>query len=369
VLIDRCPICTGSLEVLIDLPSLPLTGLYTTNPVPTECSYDNELAYCPTCGHGALTTQLDPGIIYNDTYTHRTSKSNYAVRGVGKFLDTLYKYCGYDSYGTVLDIGCSDGYMLSRIPARRLIGIDAAASSIYEGVEVITGSVEEVDISSIHPDVILMRHTIEHLQDPVGVMIKVVEAMTAESLLVIQTPTLDILVDDLRYDHIFHQHLHYFTISSLMTLLDMCGLECIHYAFDRYDWGSIILITKLGHNTINSVPPTIDHILDNYYRFRSATDNVSSIILNSREVVGYGAAQMLPVIGHHISNFDRITTVVDDDPSKGGKYYYNMPVRITNELPDTHTTYLVTGVDSSRGIMRKLIDMEVDRIVNILPVI
>lgn len=369
--IKVCPICNGPVDNLIGLPALPLTGLYTTNPIPTVASYDTNFSYCSQCGHGLLGKQLDQYTIYDSSYTYRTSNSKYAIRGVDQFLFTLYNYDLRNNYGTILDIGCSDGYMLSRIAyrANKLVGIDAAATSKYSDVEVITDMVENVDLSSIHPDVILLRHTIEHIPDPVTTMRKIAGSMGPDTLLVVQTPMLDILVNDLRYDHIFHQHLQYFTISSMMKLLELVGLECVHYTFDRYEWGSIILIAKLGENSIESIPPTADYILGNYYRFTGAMNNISSIIDDTSNVVGYGAAQMLPTIAYHISSITKVKEVVDDDPSKDGMYYYNLPIRITNKLPDIHTTtFLVTGLDSSRVINKKLIDIGVDRIVNILSI-
>jgi hypothetical protein len=369
ITIDKCLVCNSSVDTIIELYELPLTGLYTTNPIPTILSYDNAFSYCSSCGHGMLHNQLDPSIIYNDTYTHRTSKSKYAIKGVGVFLDVLNQYTNSNTYGTVLDIGCSDGYMLSRMSADKLIGIDAAASSSFNNVEVITSNIENVDISSINPNVILMRHTIEHIQDVVSVMNKIRSCMNKDTLLMIQTPMLDILVNDLRYDHIFHQHLHYFSIASMMKMLELLGLECIHYEFDRYDWGSMILIAKLGKMKRVSNGLTVEHVLENYYRFTNSMDNISSIIGYSRDVVGYGAAQMLPILSYHIKRLDTINLVVDDDTEKDGLYYYNLPVRITSKLPDKDLTYVVTGVDSSRGINKRLIDIGVDRIVNILSVI
>ena len=130
--INKCNVCSSDITTLIELPDLPLTGLYTKNPNPTKCSYDNNFAYCNTCGHGMLTTQIDPSIIYNDTYTHRTSKSNYAMRGVKVLLDVLEEYTNIVEYGTVLDIGCSDGYLLhAMVSNNKKIGIDAVSESKY----------------------------------------------------------------------------------------------------------------------------------------------------------------------------------------------------------------------------------------------
>jgi len=373
-IINECNVCSGNTDTLIILNSLPLTGLYTTNPVPESASYDNSFEYCDNCGHGMLRVQLDPSTIYDKTYTHRTSKSKYAIRGVDIFLDVLDEYSIIHNrmhYDTVLDIGCSDGYLLSRVVADKKIGIDAVASSIYDDIEVITGNIEEVDISNIKPDVIFMRHTIEHIQDPVSVMRKISNSMSNDTLLVMQSPMLDILVEDMRYDHIFHQHLQYFSIFSIMKILKEVGLTCVHYKFDRYDWGSIILIARREgeESLVYHGRPTEDSILLGYDKFRSHMKLVSNIISNSLCVVGYGAAQMLPILGYHIEGFDKVNLVVDDDASKDGVYYYNMPVRVTKEFPGREATYVVTGLDSSRVINKRLIELNVNRIVNILSVL
>jgi hypothetical protein len=76
-------------------------------------------------------------------------------------------------------------------------------------------------------------------------------------------------------------------------------------------------------------------------------------------IYGYGAAQMLPVIGYHMhTDFSELVAVIDDDESKDGIGYWNLPVKIISgkKVSDLdNSTVLITAIDNVKPIMTKLL--------------
>ena len=386
----KCVVCGGNTVNVLRMDRLPITGIYTASSIAVEQSYDLCLLQCTRCTHMQLADHIPVEYIYNDTYKHRTSHSGFARRGVAKLIEALDLYNKeYDTniYGNVVvDIGCSDGYLLSQLGDRtdRKVGIDPVADnndmdSMHYDVELIKGFIEDVDIAGIDPDMVVMRHTLEHIDAPYDTIKHISDSMRVGTYMVIQVPCSELMIEDMRFDHIFHQHLNYFSPKSLGKLLTSAGLLPIYVWWDRYDWGSIIMLSRKTSDSAVHKADTLnicdtlypDQIARLYDDYHDMMGQIDSIILNTKDnVVGYGAAQMLPVIAYHMwRGFERITEVVDDDPSKDGMYYSNLPIRITNKVPDVMSnTFVITGVDSTRTIYRKLIDMEADRIISLLPV-
>jgi len=72
-----CHVCgSANLECVFEAPGMPLTGLYIREDQTVDIpKYDQAYMYCMDCGHGQLRYLIPPDVLYDDTYTHRTSTS------------------------------------------------------------------------------------------------------------------------------------------------------------------------------------------------------------------------------------------------------------------------------------------------------
>ena len=346
----KCCVCGGCLEEVFALPSLPVTGIYSkASHDPSFPTYDQAFALCPSCQHGQLSEALDPTVLYGGAYGFRTSESATARKGSEFFAAYLHTLFPGRKFRNVVDFGCNDGVLLGLLEgsAERRVGIDPILRGKERefkalGIEAIGMAIEDANLDSVldgPPDLIVSQHTFEHLTDPRRVLETLLAMAAPETVFVFEFPCLDVLLRHYRFDQVFHQHVQYFSVASVMELLQRVGAEPIGYTFNFGYWGALLIAfrrgTQAGGGAVTHefrMPSiTTAAILQRYGIFREQLALASRIIasLAEGETYGYGAALMLPILAYHLdTDFAMLRAILDDDPNKAGLGYVNLPVRI-----------------------------------------
>lgn len=371
---DTCLICDSHLDPLIELPELPLTDSYCREPVENALEgIDQQFLYCADCGHGQLESQVSPAVLYGTNYLFRTSASATARGGTKFFLSVLDQLVGERAFRCALDLGCNDLFLLKQLACRAALraGIDPVwrdRESERDDPEILLfgKDVEELDLRSVlpePPDLIVCRHTLEHIADPKAVLLQLLEVCSDDALILFEVPALEPLVTRGRFDQVFHQHLHYFSLGSIQRLIAATGGQYLGHWRNYHDWGALVVALRKGSfENPASVPSPFawKDVSERYGLFRqqmAMTSTVLNGLGGSR--FGYGAAQMLPVLAYHMeTDLACLDAVIDDDPDKDGLGYWNLPVRVTHSskvegLADA--SVLITAVDNVQPIMSRLL--------------
>lgn len=372
---DCCSICDGLLVEAIALPKLPLTESYCRAPVADPLpGIDQKFLFCPACGHGQLETQISAKVLYGANYCFRTSASATARRGTQFFLSVLEEVAPKRQFQCVLDLGCNDLHLLSQLKDRAAvrIGIDPVWHGREDEREDAEIFVYGRDIESIalaelpaRPDLVICRHTLEHLQDPCAVLESLMRAATPDALFVFEVPGFDGLMARLRFDQIFHQHLQYFSLASLLRLIERVGAGLLLHRENFHDWGATAVAftrSAQGRSVTSDVGrPNLLDIGRRYALFRRQMEITGATLMEMRDttVYGYGAAQMLPVLAYHLGNdLSQLEAVLDDDPEKDGIGYWNLPVKVISSSRASDlsgSAVLITAVDNVQPITIKLL--------------
>jgi len=376
---ESCGVCASRRqETVIELPDLPLTGKYSTEMMESNRpGFDQELLICADCGHVQLAKQVLPELLYSDSYSFRTSVSHTARKGTGYFLSMLDELTDRKSFSCILDIGCNDLYLLRQLRhrSRWCIGIDPIWASkedqvTDEAITVIGKNIEDVDLASVlesPPDLIVCRHTLEHICRPQQVLQQLFEVASDDTLFLFEVPGFDVLMRRFRFDQIFHQHLQYFSRASFKELIEKVGGQYIDHRENYHDWGALLIAFKKGLTKRSCVVNetfarySLDTICERYRIFQSGISVFAQVLesFRSSSIYGYGAAQMLPVLAYHLqSDLSFLEAVLDDDPAKESLYYLNLPlmIRSADSAGDLmESTVFVTAVDCASAIMQRLL--------------
>jgi hypothetical protein len=390
ILAEKCVICSDQLESVIQLPQLPLTGIYSNKGQNSDFkNFDQELLICTSCGHGQLKYVIDPNYMYGHDYGFRTSASQTARNGCRFFAQYLEKIFPEQTFERVVEFGCNDLYLPQLIKHKcdKILGIDP----IWKGreselddskVSVIGEKIEDIDFYQEMqglPDLVISQHTMEHIEHPKELLEKIFEITDEKTTFLFEFPCFDPLLEQLRFDQVFHQHLQYYSVQSFLTLLEQVGGEVIDFTFNYTYWGALLIAFR---KTQKSKSPTHlfqkedypskhpDSIKDRYEVYRSQMDSTKFLLdsLNKEKTYGYGAALMLPILGYHLNtDFTDFQAILDDDPVKNGLGYVNLPVKIQNPTENLDIAALsicLTAMDNRRPILKNLVEKKPKHIIN-----
>jgi SAM-dependent methyltransferase len=202
---------------------------------------------CRRCGLVYLNPRPDnrelDSIYPPDYHAFEFSEGRYGlVYKVRRWLESrrLLSSCrGLGSGARILDIGCGDGFHLDLLrefgnPEWRLEGIDpserAVEAAARRGLTVHRGIVQTVSLPADHFDLAFMIATIEHVDDPPGVLSAVRRLLKPGGRVVVVTdnaasPDARLFGDRHWGGYHFPRHWNLFTASTLGDLARKSGLE------------------------------------------------------------------------------------------------------------------------------------------------
>lgn len=152
------------------------------------------------------------------------------------FLKRVNIISKFKKPGKVLEIGCSTGIMLSLLQRGKWqvkgveLSVKAAEIANKRGIQVLTQDFMKVKISEKF-DVVILNHTLEHLENPAKVIKKVKNLLSPDGLLYIDVPNFGGLSAKLLGKNwpllLPNEHLWHFTDKSLKILLGKLGFKII----------------------------------------------------------------------------------------------------------------------------------------------
>ena len=97
--------------------------------------------------------------------------------------------------GKILDIGCGLGYLLSGLNERwEKFGSELSqfcAEYAKQWGEIFVGELQDLEFSNKYFDVIVLHHVIEHVKDPIGLIIEINRILKNGGVLLLGTPDFD----------------------------------------------------------------------------------------------------------------------------------------------------------------------------------
>lgn len=313
------------MQKIFSLPDYPCTE--------KEGFHDQGFLFCQ-CGHGRLQNVI-PG--YGGLVSGHSDSAKHSLDFFAAFVRK------HSQRKFVIDIGGNDGYLAGLLGTESILVDPQAAHGLRT-------TIEDADLSPWKRDqkIIVSSHTLEHIEDPHVFMRKVSECMNNEDTLAIQVPSLELLVEDGRMDHIHHQHIHYFSERSLSKLLSQYGLKVIASEFNPQHWGALMVVCVKGEGSAQGKEVWDTQVLNARIAFRLEMA-ACEMKLKRRSFVAYGASSMLPVLSYYLPSVEKAEYIADD--SVAGIWRNKT---ITAEYDFAGRDVLITGI-SSKFTARKLV--------------
>lgn len=340
-------VCRGcgrpAVRVFFDLGLLPLAGAFLSSrdEIPRERRYPLVISVCDQCGLVQIVDPVDPGILFHD-YAFATGTVPGLVAHFQSYAEWLTRRF---RPSTVLEFGANDGTLLEALAKRgiRALGIDLAPNIAQmaraQGRDVIVGAFgpEMVDELRSHigaPDVITGSNVFAHNAHPERILAAADSLLADDGVLCLEVMYAGDLLERLQWDTLYHEHLTFYSLRTLATLLGRHGFEVVRAERVPMHGGSLrIAAARVGRRSAddsvaqlerweNEVGLNLSSMWDSFARESRRRIDVFGATMarlaKTASIWAYGAAGKA-TMWINVCHMDYLEAVVDASPLRAGK--------------------------------------------------
>lgn len=246
----QCRVCdSGSLELVIDLGMQPwCNNFLRKEDVGKEPFYPLRVAFCHDCATSQLDFTVKKEIMFGDhTYLSGVTKSlSSHFASVAREVDERFFADVTDK--SVLDIGSNDGTQLTHFQALGydVLGVESSVKTAKiandRGVPTRQAyfNLETMRDIGRKFDVFNAAGVFFHLEELHSVCEAIKEGLKDDGVFVVQFLYMKSIMENLAFDQIYHEHLLYYSLKTIETLLNRHGLAMFDAYLSPIHGGSII---------------------------------------------------------------------------------------------------------------------------------
>jgi hypothetical protein len=348
----NCRIC-GS-ENLKQFLSLGPTALANSF-LRSEKDFENELLltlnvyFCYDCSLVQLLDVVDPKVMFSN-YLYVTGTSNTITAHNRDYAESVSQILNLKQHDLVVEIASNNGQLLDGFRNRgfRTLGIEPAeniaAIANQHGIETLneffnSKVADQVLNSHGKAKAVIANNVLAHVDESRDFLTGCEMLIDDDGSVIIEVPYLAEFVDKVEFDTVYHEHLCYFSITSLSRLFTSVGLAITRVEDLPIHGGSIRVYASKIKTFREDAPEVQERIrnereaglssFETFEKFAERTEmlreNLLSLLNRLKEqgnvIAGYGA----PAKGNTLLNYCGIDGrlldfTVDKNPLKVGLY-------------------------------------------------
>jgi SAM-dependent methyltransferase len=273
IVVDRCQVCDSTnLESLLFLGYLPPVNTMPLigTPLEEQPAYPAELLRCKDCTLAQLGLIVDPAILFPPSYPYTSGTTKILRENFAELSQEVESLYPLKPNQLVVDIGSNDGTLLSNFQKEggRVFGIEptnAGKLAIERGIPTMISffgkpAAEKAAAEQGRAQIITATNVFAHIEDIHNIVEAMLALLDTDGIFISESHYFLSLLETLQYDTIYHEHLRYYTLTSLKHLLEMHGMEVIHAKRIPTHGGSIrVYATRKGRHPVQ---PSIGKILE-----------------------------------------------------------------------------------------------------------
>jgi len=326
-----------------------------------------ELVFCNDCSLVQITETVPPDILFQRDYPYFSSVSPTLLKHFESSALTIIdgRRLGPDSL--VVEAASNDGYMLHNFVRHGVpvLGIDPAEAQVRTAIDRGVNSIcdfftldlaRQLRANGVQADVFLANNVLAHVADLNGFVEGIRTLLKTDGIAVIEVPYVVDLVDRCEFDTIYHQHLCYFSLTSLDRLFRSHNLYLNDVVRTTIHGGSLRLFVQPTEDVRASVQDILiaeaalkvnqlDFYSDFSERVHSVRDSLVALVGTLKDqgkrIVGYAAAAKATTLLAYCGLDKRhLDYIVDLNKFKQGRYMagnqipIEAPQRLVEDKPD-----------------------------------
>lgn len=235
-----CRACgAADLISILSLGSTPLANALLSSDQlnQPEPRYPLELVFCPRCTLVQITETVPPEILFGE-YVYFSSFSDTALRNASQIAQRMIAALRLDGSSLAGEIASNDGYLLQTYVQAGIpvLGIEPAQNIAQvaqeKGIRTLNvffnwAVAAQLCDQGERADVIHANNVLAHVADLNGVVAGLSLWLKAEGVAVVEAPYLRDTIEHTEFDQIYHEHLCYFSLTSLAYLFAQHRLKIV----------------------------------------------------------------------------------------------------------------------------------------------
>ena len=234
---STCRSCgAGGLEPILDLGNMPLADGFVPRALLAETPrFPLQLALCERCSLVQILETLPPDKLFGEDYPYYSSFSDAWLDHARESAVDLIERCELDGQSLVVELASNDGYLLRNLVERGIpvLGIDPATGPVAAAERAGVPSLNkffgrelasELVAQGLRADVVIANNVLAHVADMNGFVAGIARLLKSQGAAVVEVPYVRDLVDRGAFDTIYHEHLCYFSATSVAQLFERHGL-------------------------------------------------------------------------------------------------------------------------------------------------
>lgn len=368
----QCRICGNKeLKEVLSLGVMPLANNFLDKEhiSSEEPRFPLEICLCNECKLVQLTHVVDPEKMFRN-YVYVTSTTKTFREHFTRMAQDISKRFALNSESLAVDIGSNDGLLLGGFKAMgtKVIGVEPATNlaklAENNGIETVNdffndSAADEIIRRKGKADAVTATNVFAHVNDIHSLTRNVKKLLKDDGVFVIEIQYLLDAIEKMTFDNIYHEHLSYFTLTSLTNFFSRNGMEIFDLERNDSHGGTLrAYMQKQGGR--RKASHTVNELLEyerkagiedekTYQEFAGKVYGVKDKLLSyvkaikakGQRIAAYGA----PAKGNTLLNFcgigkEYIDYVIDDNPLKVGLYTPGTHIPVANsamldeETPD-----------------------------------
>jgi hypothetical protein len=257
--IASCQICGAKdLKFVIDLGhQAPCDTLLTSEQLNLEeKTYPLRVFWCEVCCLAQIDYVVPPESLFYAEYPYRSGITPTLVKYLKGLSSVVMEKFGFRPPGLVVDIGSSDGTLLSGFKEKgfKVLGVEAtnvAQIANKAGIDTIQNFFNEELAHGIvknhgNASVVTATNVFAHIAS-LGDMIRGVEHLISENgLFVTESHYLLDIIKTVQYDSIYHEHLKFYSLKSIIRLFEYYDFTVVDVERIENYGGSIRVFAAKG---------------------------------------------------------------------------------------------------------------------------
>ena len=198
--------------------------------------FPTDLCYSKSSKLFQINNIIDKKVLFPKTYPYTSSTTKVLRDNFIDLYEETNKFFHLKKLDLVVDIGSNDGNLLKRFKNVRVLGVtpeNIGKKAIKDGIPTILNYFDNKTSKKIikkhgKAKIVTATNVFAHIDNIVKLMKNISKILSKDGVFISESHYFLNLIKTLQYDTIYHEHLRYYTLTSLKIILNRFGFKIIH---------------------------------------------------------------------------------------------------------------------------------------------